>query len=379
MNPRSPDLPWAPPDYAAACLTQVLPSAAAVLARQPPVLPMPSADRVVVLLVDGLGHELLGAHHEAAPFLSRMEHVLAEGIDAAFPSTTAASLTSLGTGLAPGSHGIVGASFWLPEIDNVLFPLGWRDRPSPQVVQPEPTVFEQVASIGIAATVVAPRDYASSGLTRSALRGARYVGADSPGEAVVALAAAAADPAPALVYGYFPTVDKSGHIHGAGSPQWRLDLQYTDLAVRQLADRLPPRTLLLVTGDHGMVNCPDSARICVDGHPFSDGLRRMAGEPRMRHLYAKPTADPHEIALRWRDALGSAAVVLTRDAALAAGLFGEVAPGIEERIGDVLALPVANVALVSEHFDSIVSGLRGQHGGLTDVERRVPLLAWMAG
>ena len=371
-------LPWAPPDYGGRCLTQVLPSAVALLTGESMTLPLPSAERVVVVLVDGLGRDILSDATGAAPFLSSLTPVVPEGIDAVFPSTTAASLTSLGTGLPPGEHGVVGASFWMAETDNILFPLGWRERPDPWVVQPERTMLERAAAAGIATTVVSERSFAGSGLTVAALRGGRFLGADSPGEVVVALAAAAAEHPPTLSYGYFHTVDKSGHIHGAGSQQWLLDLQYTDLAIAHLAERLPHGTLLLVTGDHGMVNCPDDARISIDDHVLQAPLRRLAGEPRMRHLYLKPGAAPADVALGWQRVLGDAAVVVTREEAIAEGLFGAVAPGIEERIGDVLAIPTGNVALVSQKFDSIVSSLRGQHGGLTEVERRVPLLGWVA-
>ena len=44
-----------------------------------------------------------------------------------------------------------------------------------------------------------------------------------------------------------------------------------------------------------------------------------------------------------------------------------------DRIGDLVAVAQEDWALVSERVDRIVSGLRGQHGGLTDDEVLVPL------
>ncbi len=368
---------WQAPDYRGRCITQVLPSALAALERGTPVLPVPPADRVVLLLIDGLG---LGAaeRSQAAPFLAQMTALEPDGIDAVFPTTTAASLTSLGTGLPPGAHGIVGASFRLPETDGMLYPLGWRNNPNPLSIQPEPTVFEQASARGIAVTVVGQRSFAGSGLTIAALRGGRYVGADSPGEMVMAVAGAAAARPPGLVYGYFSTVDKSGHIHGVDSPQWLLDLTHVDLAVQQIARRLPAGTLLLVTGDHGMINCPDGGRVDIDAAPLARGVARVAGEPRMRHVYLKHGDDADEAVERWRRHLGERAVVVTRTEAIAAGWFGDDVPhDLAQRIGDFLALPTGDGALTSS-ADSIVSGLRGQHGGLTEQERKVPLLAWQA-
>lgn len=368
---------WRPPDYDGACLTQVLPSVLAALTRTEPVLPVPAADRIVVLLIDGLGHHQLADAGGSAPFLSAMTPLAPDGIDAAFPSTTPTSLASFGTGLPPGAHGLVGASFWLPELDGMLSPLGWRDRPSPAMVQQEPTVFETAAELGVAVSAVGPRAFAGSGLTAAALRGPRYLGADSPGEIVVAVpAAVAASAPPGLVYGYFADVDKAGHIHGAASEQWQLDLQWTDRAIAAIAERLPPGVLLLVTADHGMINCPDHARVSIDTAPFAEGVRRIGGEPRMRHIYLDAGVDASEVAARWQHLLGEAAVVVTRETAVAAGLYGTLGYGMAQRIGDVLAIAAGDAALVSDRVDSVVSGLRGQHGGLTEEERRVPLLAW---
>lgn len=369
-------LPWAAPDYGGHCLNQVLPDALALLTGQPTVLPYPTAHRVVVVLVDGLGRDILAEYAGAAPFLAQMTPIVPDGIDAVFPSTTPVSITSLGTGLTPGEHGVVGQSFWLPEADQMLFPLRWRDRPEPLAVQPEPTVLQTATAAGIAVTVVSERAFAGSGLTAVALRGGHYFGTDSAGAAVMALAAAAAEPPPTLTYGYFSNVDKSGHVYGAGSDQWLLDLEYTDRALADLAQRLPRDTLLLVTGDHGMVNCPDDARIDVDNPALHAPLRGLAGEPRMRHLYLKPGHSAEQTAALWRRHLGEAAVVVTRTEAIDAGWFGPVATGIDDRIGDVLALPTGDGALVSARFDAIVSSLRGQHGGLSARELRVPLLGW---
>jgi len=287
---------WPAPDYRGACLSQVLPSALAALMRVDPLLPVPAADRIVLLLIDGLGLHQLPLGSAVAPFLSQMTPLLAEGIDSTFPSTTATALTSLGTGLPPGGHGIMGAAFWLPEIAGVLSPLGWREQPNPMMVQPEPTVFDAASRAGIATAVVGPRSFATGGLTTAALRGARYIGADSPGELIIAVPQASSEAAPTLVYGYIGEVDKTGHIHGVGSQQWLLDLQWADRAVEAIAQRLQPGTLLLVTADHGMVNCPDDRRISIDEEKYWRGVRRIAGEPRMRQIYLQPDATADAVA-----------------------------------------------------------------------------------
>lgn len=366
-------LPWPPPRYGGECLSEVMVSAVAALRGSAGPLPIPIADRVVVLLIDGLGWHQLQEHADQAPFLASMTALVPDGIDAAFPSTTVASLGCFGTGLPVGRHGLVGASFWLPDTERILSPLGWREDPHPRAVQPEPCVFE--SATGIVCTTLAPRAYHNSGLTRAVLRGSRYPGADSPGELVAgAVRAVERSRGPALVYGYLSDLDKSGHVHGAGSEEWLLDLHYADATAADLAQRLPSGTQLVVTADHGMITVPDNRRVSLDHAVFWAGVRAIAGEPRMRHIYTDPGIDPDDVARRWQSALADAAVVVPGAQAIAAGYFGEVDPGIDERIGDVLAIAVADFALVSSQVDSIVSSLRGQHGGLTPQERTVPLL-----
>lgn len=363
-------LPWSPPDYAQRCLTNVLPSATAGLGGQPGLLPMPSAKQLIVILVDGLGLLQLRAAAHRAPFLASLPELVSGGIDSAFPSTTAVSLASLGTGLPPGQHGFVGASFWLPETDRVLFPLGWRADPHPTAVQPEPTIFEQSKHYCV---TVSAAEFEDSGLTRAVLRGGDYFGTKNASEWLSATLRAVSVGAE-LVYAYLSEVDKAGHIFGTASAQWEQELAQADQLVAELAAALPKSVGLVVTADHGMVDVGDDDRYSIDGPEFRAGVRRIAGEPRVRHLYLEPGVSARQIQDRWQQLLGDAAVLATRDDLIEAGYFGAVDPELTERIGDVIALASKFNALTSMNVDSIVSSLRGQHGGLTEAERTVPLL-----
>ena len=75
----------------------------------------------------------------------------------------------------------------------------------------------------------------------------------------------------------------------------------------------------------------------------------------------------------WRDELGDRADVRIR--AEVVDLLGPVDDWYADRIGDVVAIARDDWALTSDRVDRIVSGLRGQHGGLTDEEVLIPLRA----
>ena len=76
-------------------------------------LVLPDAPAYVLFLVDGLGSRLLDRYAATAPYLSSLLADSAPGT-AGVPSTTATSLTSLGTGLTPGTHGLVGFTSRVP-------------------------------------------------------------------------------------------------------------------------------------------------------------------------------------------------------------------------------------------------------------------------
>ena len=66
-------------------------------------------------------------------------------LEEAVPADTVVSLTSLGTGLPPGTHGVVGYSSRIPGTDELLCALVW----DPKVVdpvewQPHPTAFARL-------------------------------------------------------------------------------------------------------------------------------------------------------------------------------------------------------------------------------------------
>ncbi len=329
---------------------------------------------IIVLLVDGLGALQLGEHAAVAPRLGAMAEL--GPLAAPFPTTTCVSLTSLGTGLPPGMHGIVGTSFRLDD-GSVLAPLSWGEDPNPIATQPEPTVLERAASAGVLVTTAAPAAHRTSGLTRAALRGGEYPGADTlPARLAVAAAAigrARSERRPSLTYVYWPDLDKAGHVHGVDSAAYRAELARVDALVAGLLDLVADDVLLLVTADHGMVDVPDDRRIDLEARP---SLRRdvvtILGEPRVRHVYTH-TGRGDTVRQAWADELGDRADVRTRESV--AELLGPVDDWYADRIGDVVAIARGNWALTSNRVDRIVSGLRGQHGGLEDAEVLVPLRA----
>nr|WP_269205236.1 nucleotide pyrophosphatase/phosphodiesterase family protein [Motilibacter aurantiacus] len=339
--------------------------------------------RACVLLVDGLGDELLAGASRHAPFLSALREQ-GRTLHAGFPSTTATSVSSLGTGLPPGGHGLVGLHVAIPDAARaggrrLLSLLRWRDEADPRAWQPSPTAFERAARNGVECSVVVSRTFAGTGLTEAALRGARLRAAETAGERVVAAAAALGAGERSLVYAYYGDLDATGHAAGAASEAWRLQLEHVDRFAEQLAQRLPAGTTLLVTADHGMVDVDRSRSVDVDATPeLRDGVALLGGEARARHVYTEPGA-ASDVCAAWSELLGDSAWVLTGEEAVARGWFGTVEPRVRPLIGDVIAAAKGSSAILASQQDPIEARLVGLHGSLTPAEQSVPLLTVQGG
>jgi hypothetical protein len=383
VTPLPPDL--AVPRYGTATLADVLPSAAVAIGvpverGDLPADPLGLADalggprRIAVLLIDGLGADLVRAHADLAPTLAAMASPVGD-LSAPCPSTTPVSLATLGTGLPPGSHGILGFVTDVPGEDRPLNHVQWADDPDPDVWQAQRTVFEQAEAAGVPATAVGPYAYAGSGLTRAVYRGATYTGAVGHGDlCALVLRSLAATPR-ALVYGYIPELDVTGHVRGIDSPSWRAQLVFIDRVVEELVAGLPDDAALLVTADHGMLNVPAATRVDLDEEPdLVDGVRLLTGEPRARYVHAEPGAAT-DVLHRWREVLGERAWVGSRDDAVASGVFGPVDDAVAARIGDVVALARGTWAFTTPRLEPGPSRLAAYHGSLTATELAIPLLA----
>ncbi|WP_169165278.1 alkaline phosphatase family protein [Cellulomonas taurus] len=370
------------PDYRGRSLSGVLPAAAAALgvdvpdgARRRDQLGLPRAERVCVVLVDGLGQENLAERSGHAPFL-RSLLAGSKALHAGYPSTTAASMGSFGTGTSPGRTGMLGYTVRNPETGALGNLVSWTGLPASERWQREPTVLQALVDAGVTVTSVGPQKFHGSGLTEAALRGGDHHTAELLPERVDA--AVRLLRRPGLVYLYWGDVDKTGHHHGWGSWQWGDALSAVDGELARLSRLLPPGTTLVVTADHGMVDVDRDLRWDVAADPaLCTDVPLTSGEPRALHLHLAEGADPTAVRDRWQETLGRHAVVLTRDEAVGAGLFGPVAEHVLPVIGDLVVATAGRATVVDSRSQTPASlDLVGVHGSLTPTELRVPLLVW---
>jgi hypothetical protein len=374
---QRPPVPPLIPRYGESTLSDLATSALASLGvpGEPNPLGLADASRVCLLVIDGLGWGLLREHQAAAPFLSEL--AMSGGpLTAGFPATTVTSLSSLGTGLPPGQHGMLGYQVVIPGTGRLLNALRWDKRVDPITWQPASTIFERAAAVGVAGFRIAQGSYRDSGLSTAVMRGAIYRPADTLG-ALAATAAAALEQEPrALAVVYEAGLDSTGHVCGCTSDAWRFQLGHVDRLAEQMAGALPAGTALYITADHGMVDVSEGDRLDADSIPeLRDGVAILGGEPRARHVYAQPGAAA-DVLDNWRAILGSSAWVASRDEAIAEGWFGPVDPGLSDRIGDVVAACAGSRAVVATSAEPRETALNGMHGSLAASDQLVPLLVY---
>ena len=372
-----------PPAYDASGLAGVLPAVVRSLGVAEParddgaprdLLELLPARRSVVVLIDGLGYDLLRQRSGHAPFLRGLLPS-AYRICAGFPSTTATSMGTFGTGLPPGAHGLVGYEVLVPGEDRLLNELSWEDGPDPRVWQPSQTVFERAAANGLTVTRVGPGFFDGSGLTNAALRGGAFKAAHSLEARVDAALIAVRASKRALVYLYWGELDKVGHVHGCQSWEWGDELELIDRSLARLVVGVPSDTSVYVTADHGMVDAPHALRIdLAHDVELAGGVRHVGGEARSLQLYCEPGATSDVLAT-WRERVDMRAWVLSRDEAIGHGLFGPVSERVLPRIGDVIVAMRDNFAIVdSRTARPRLLALLGLHGSLTPEEMAIPLV-----
>ena len=331
------------------------------------------ARRECILLIDGMGMNALELVEQTLPIFRQLK--LHTQLSATFPSTTSSSLTSLGTGVHVGSHGMVGYTMRVPHSgspERLLNALKWDERVDPHYWQSSPTLFERGRQSGLNVTHIAAKRYEETGFTRAALRGANYHGVNVIDEMVSATIEALKNEG-SFAYVYINDVDDASHREGLGSLKFHSAMSRAAELITKLLESIPRGSRIWITTDHGMINRAD---YCVLGKE-NDLLRNISllgGEPRVRYLYMRPEVID-ETRSQWQEYFGEKVLIYSREESIAAGLFG---PTVEaknlERIGDLVVIANDKLILVEPDREELQLAMVGHHGGISAAEIEIPLL-----
>jgi hypothetical protein len=361
------------PDYSGPNLTGIIPGCLlGTSGRRPNWFPQPlqEAERIVLLVIDGLGYEQLQRHAHIAPNLMSL---VGGSITTIAPSTTASALTSLVTGASPAEHGIVG--YRMDMGDSIMNSLRWwSDTRDLRKVHPPATVQPIPPFVGMTIPVVSRAELEGSAFTEAHLRGSRPCGWRAA-SSIVAQCANLISSGEKFVYAYYDGIDKIAHERGFGA-YYDSEIAATDWLVGSLLNSLPSGTTLAITADHGQVQVDDNVVHLSDDIKAS--LHHQSGEGRFRWLHAKrgQESDLLQIAT---DSYSDIAWVASRDqvieeAWLGPARGGRIADQVKRRLGDVALVPFTATTF-DDPLDSGPFSLICRHGSLTADEMFVPFLA----
>jgi hypothetical protein len=370
--------------------------------RRGPLLPgdcfggsYPRPEKVVLFLVDSFGWQFWRQYQRSFRTTSRVaKHGTLTPISALFPSTTAASVTTLSLGVLPAAHAVYEWNIYVPDYGEVIqslafTPLGRRAQDACLRLGYDPraltavheTVHQRLAAKGVRSLQFCHSSYADSAYNGVASAGAELVRHATLAQALVQLKEALKEiEGKALLGFYWAAIDSIAHVHGPGTPYHAAEIAsfwrtFDDV----FRDVDSPGTLYLFTADHGHVyadahetfNLNVRLPELVDCLAVSPTGNRIYpnGSPRDVFLHVRPQSRDRVLDLL-RGALDRIAHVMPVDAALEQGLFGPqpVCEELRRRLGDILILPRLGHFVWWREPGILANTFNGHHGGLTREE-----------
>jgi hypothetical protein len=355
----------------------------------------PKPEKIVLFFIDSFGWRFWRDHHER---IAPMRRVAQDGvltpISALFPSTTAASVTTMNTGVLPARHAVFEWNIYVPaygeSIQTLPFrPFGVEKRDSaldrgfdPAVlVMVRETMHQRLAARGVRSLQFAHASYADGAYNRYIFPGAEVIKHYTLAESFVQLKEAlSAVKGKALLSHYWASLDAMAHVYGPDSTYHLAEVAGFWATFEALLGGLSsPDTLFVFTADHGQVAGHAKETIylnerwpvlaeCLAVSPTGKTILPN-GSPRDCFLHVKPERREEALATL-SGGLAGIAEVMTMDAALDRQLFGPepVSAELRARLGDILILPYEG-HFVWWHIPGVMEHhFNGNHGGLAPGE-----------
>lgn len=337
-------------------------------------------DQIVLLVIDGLGFQYLQRSNSwlKAHCLMSMTSV--------FPSTTATSITTFLTGVAPQQHGLTGWFTYLSELDEVTTVLPCMPRGSGKMLSElgidiaklydHPIFFDQFST---ESHMVSPNWILKTDFNRAHTGRANTVGYETLDDMCDATAhILTTGSKQKYVYAYWPEFDHLSHIHGNGSEQVKQHMAALSTALdRLLKQSRGRRSLILLTADHGFIDTAPDRVITVNDHPRMHECLRLplCGEPRAAYCYVHPEKEEQFCQYVQQEFAEQIKLVKSSDL-LEQGVFGlgDPHPDLANRIGDYTLIMKDNYVVKDWLPSEKPFFHHGVHGGISEQEMLVPLV-----
>jgi hypothetical protein len=361
-------------------------------------------DAVVLLFVDAFGWRFFEQYHQRSPFLGRVvEQGLVAKLTSQFPSTTAAHVTTIHTGLRVGASGVYEWYYYEPQLDRMIAPLLFsfagdaeRDRLAStgiaaQALYPSQTLYQELQPHGVDSIVFQHYSYAHSPYSATVTNGARMLPYRTLPEALVNLGQLLDQQKRKTYYFlYVDTIDTICHRYGPDSPQTAAEIEaflaIMEQTFHQRRAGTQLRTLFLLTADHGQIAIDPATTIYINKR-FPELLPWLATNRSGQPL--APAGSSRDMFLHIKDAhldqahaflqqaLAGRAEIYRVQQLINQGIFGTTSPSAAfmGRVGNLVILPYAHETVWWYEKGRFEQKFYGSHGGLSREEMETLLLA----
>lgn len=356
-------------------------------------------ENVVVVLLDAMGWHLVNREREHFEPLLGMSAITGQ-LTSVFPSTTVNALSSVWTGVAPATHGLVGLRLFFPDqaVLGQMLSLGPSFHKVPNALVGsgvEPETFlqvtgmaQQLAAAGVDCYAIKGHSIVNSALSRMHGRGLRgNLGAVTPSDMFTQVADLLESNKGRrnFVNAYWPSVDSLSHVTGPWSRNTAAEVrsllyQFETFLLKGMSAEVRKKTAVFLVADHGQIGAPIDQNVYVREHPALQEmlLMRSAGEPRVAYLYARQGRTQDVISYINAE-MGDLALAVSAETVIQSGLLGPEAPSdmTRRRLGDVVVIMRDRALYLNpEEEDKALNLFLGRHGGLSEAEMRVPWLGF---
>lgn len=318
---------------------------------------------IVVLLLDGMGSDVLHHHLSAGGFFRRN---LVGDFSSVFPSTTVAATISLMSGLNPSEHGWLGWQLYFRELDKFVIPFMNTDFYTEQQAAeynvacrklPYTSIFEKINRANIGKSFfVSP--FGSTPVFEF----------DALTEKVTGICTGEGKK---FIYAYWYQPDTLIHEAGCYDGSVTNELRVIENKIEKMWHNIHD-SLLIVTADHGHKDL--SYHTLTDYPEIVKMLKRPIGvESRAAAFYVRDEYI-EQFPILFADTFGDDFLLFSREDVIRGKLFGEGVPHprFEEFIGDFLAISITDKGIV--YSDNVVK-FRSSHAGMTPEEMEIPFIA----
>ena len=400
------------PDYTGYCLSSVPGTILSILGVESgrPKLPADAlgdvdaggVENVILLVCDGFGHREWKNQAGRGFVKTISEKGSVRPITTVFPSTTAAALSAISTGLTPQEHGLPEWYVYMSEIGEIIVSLPFT-RPGeygrdtlvgtldPKALLDEQTIFQRLKAEGVKSVTFVNRPLARTVYSTLSRKGSELASYMTSSDFAVSLRRwVEKSRGPTMFYAYWPYIDTVEHTYGPNTDEVEVEASLISHALQEgflskMSREAAKKTLILVTADHGQVNVVPEKLLYMNR--WTKLSRVFAKTPSGKSIL--PWGGARDVFMQIEEDLldetadyleakfaGSASIIKTADL-IDQGMFGINKPSrrFRRRAGNLMILPHGTKTAWYRYRKGDSLKVKGHHGGLTKDEMTIPLAA----